>query len=294
MTKLTTQLWATSLAILLSAASLSAVANTEETTSTDSYQKEEPTKADYQGGYLKLGYGYKSEVGPYADEDQGGSLFVSGRYQGAWGFFIEASYGANELDQGLNLGYNLYNTDNWHYDIMTLTAHGENEYAYKMDDTPLVVENFDPSTMLGLRASGNFYGKTAQFVIAPISFNGDYSGGVYASAWMSQAWQIKNWEIYASGGFEYRSEAILDYYYSTTDEQRKLSLPEYKAGHGIDFIGQIGASYPVSENILFETYYRYTNVSDSITDSPIMKLAAGLPTREENITEFGILFSYVF
>lgn len=40
------------------------------------------------GGYLKVGYGYKYEKGPYEDKTSNGSLFVSGRYQTELGLLL--------------------------------------------------------------------------------------------------------------------------------------------------------------------------------------------------------------
>ncbi|WP_299944933.1 MipA/OmpV family protein [uncultured Microbulbifer sp.] len=248
---------------------------------------------DFQGGYLKVGYGYKSEVGPSDDEAKGGTLFVSGRYQVKWGFFIEAASGANRLDQSINVGFNFYNTEQWQFDLTSVRAHGRNKYGYGQPGFHQE-EKIKSSEMLGLRATGLFENQLLQLVVAPYSFNDEYNDGVYASLFASNAWQIKNWEVYASAGLVYRSEEILDYYYSTTELQSQLDFPDYQAGAGIDFVGQIGASYPISENLLFETYYRYTNISSSITDSPIMKLIIASPERKEYITEFGVLFSYVF
>ncbi|OUS25377.1 hypothetical protein A9Q98_12465 [Thalassotalea sp. 42_200_T64] len=245
------------------------------------------------GGYLKIGYGYKSEVGPYEDEVQGGSLFVSGFHQLESGFFIEASYGANELEQGLNLGYNFYNSEHWNFDILTVEAHGDIEY-HIVNDVTSIKDKKDNSGMLGFRTTGISEQTIVQFTIAPYSFNDEYDDGVYASMWAAQTWQIKNWELYASAGIEYRSENILDYYYSTSEELEDFGFPHYEADDGYNVIGQVGASYPVSENVLFETYFRYTDIADSISDSPIMQLAAQQPGRDDNITEFGLLFSYVF
>lgn len=148
--------------------------------------------------------------------------------------------------------------------------------------------------MLGLRASGFINDAIVQFTVSPISFNRDYDSGIYSSLWLGRSYQIKNWEVYFSGGLEYRSKEILDYYYSTSELMEQLGFRPYKAGAGTDVIGQVGASYPISEDVLFETYFRYTNVSDSISDSSIMQFAKYIPDRDPDITEFGLLLSYVF
>jgi hypothetical protein len=100
----------------------------QEKVSSDQTEKKERTESqlsdnDFNGGFLKVGYGYKTEISPYHSEVKGGSLFVNGRYQ--WeGLFVEAFYGANERNEGLSVGYNFYNTKQWSFDINTVLAHG--------------------------------------------------------------------------------------------------------------------------------------------------------------------------
>ncbi|MFT5691879.1 MAG: outer membrane protein [Oceanicoccus sp.] len=259
---------------------------------------------DRSGGYLKIGYGYKFEKSPYHDEKNGASVFLSGRYQFGNGIYVEASHGANELSAGNSVGYNFYNTDHWNFDIHGIQAHGRTEMGFGFknandENAEIEVLHMDRKAtyMLGLRATHTFDQTIFQFTVAPYSFNDEYDDGVFATAWAGRSWQIKNWEIHASAGINYRSEEIINYYYSTSDEivaKGASSLGPYQADGGFDVTGQIGVSYPVSKNILFESYLRYTDVSDSISDSPVMQGITNLSGRAENVSELGILFSYVF
>jgi outer membrane scaffolding protein for murein synthesis (MipA/OmpV family) len=256
------------------------------------------------GGYLKIGSGYKYEVTPYRDEKSGVAIFISGRYQFNNGLYIEASHGANELSLGNSVGYNFFNTEHWSFDAHISQAHGSTSMRFNLKDakdesSDIKVYHMDRSDtqMLGLRTTGTYGQTTIQFIAAPYSFNKDYDDGVFASAWLAHSWQIKNWELYASAGVNYRSKEIVNYYYATSDEIVSLDtpiIPAYKADGGFDIITQVGLSYPVSESILFESYLRYTDISDSISDSPVMQLFSGLNDRSDNVTEFGLLFSYVF
>lgn len=249
---------------------------------------------EWLSGYLKVGFGYKSETSIYHDKDAGGSLFLSGRYQLKPGFFIEASHGANELDQGVNFGFNFWNSQNWSFDLLTVRGHGENVYEFGGKDVPHFREVKKSTNMLGIRAVGGFGRTTFQATVAPYSFSDEYDGALYASIWGSQSWLLKNWEVYASVGAEYRSKDMLDYYYSTSDAIESQGFKHYQADSGINLITQVGTSYPISENVLFEAYARYTDLPDSITDNPVMQLGANLDGRAEGITEFGVLVSYVF
>jgi hypothetical protein len=125
----------------------------------------------------------------------------------------------------------------------------EPQQSYRMDR--------DETHMLGLRASGQ-YGQTSyQFIVAPYSFNNDYDDALFGSAWVAHTWQIKNWEFYGSLGANFRSSEIINHYYSTSNELVQLGVPmfeAYDADYGVDVISQVGLNYPVSKDLLFESY----------------------------------------
>jgi len=244
------------------------------------------------GGYLKVGLGYKNEVSPYEDKVEGLSLFVNGRYQ--WnGLFVEAFYGANERSEGLSIGYNFYNTEHWNFDINTVKAHGEirvNIY----DGNENLYQQYDKTEMIGLRATGHFGQTSVQFLVAPYSLNDDYDDGLYASMWLGQSWQIKNWELRSSIGVEYRSEEITDYYYGISAEQATTHFGEFDPEAGLNVTAQVSMSYPISRHVLFESYLRHTNYSSAVENNPVLNYASSLDTRSDKKTEFGVLLSYVF
>ncbi len=246
------------------------------------------------GGHLKLGFGYKEVVNPYEDKkkDSGKTLFLNARYQWESRLFVEASF-YRVLNTGLNVGYNVYNTENWNFDVTTLIGHGEVE-AGLYDEGKLFYKKSAITRMAGLRATGAFDKTTVQFVVAPISSNSDYDNQIYVSAWLDRSFQYKNWLLYGAVGLEYRSQEMLDYYYGISDDMATKNFAAYTPNAGIDVTAEVGASYPIRRNWLFETYYRYTDLSDGVTQSPIMQYASSLKSRTKNMSEFGILVSYVF
>jgi outer membrane scaffolding protein for murein synthesis (MipA/OmpV family) len=264
------------------------------------FAKENTEDDSYSGGFLKVGVGYKYDQNPFESEQNGFAIFVNGRYQTDIGLFIEAAFGANERQEGLNIGYNFYNTDSWNFDITTVKAFGETEVKALLVDpegilpNSFVVDKRDASQMLGLRATGTFDKSSVQFLVAPLLLGDDYDDGIYASLWAGHSWQIKNWEVYATAGLEYRSENILDHYFEPSEALQNTGLAPYDASAGIDATLQVIASYPMSENTLFEAYARYTQYSSSITESPIIQITSQFDDRSEAKKELGILFSYVF
>ena len=249
--------------------------------------------ADQSGGFLKIGAGLMYRTNPYNDKHQGYATFINGRYQGKHGLYLEFANGADELNQGLALGWNFYNTPDWHFDLNTVQAHGSMK-IHLVNETASFRENRSSSYMLGLRATGRFDDTTLQLIAAPLSISDDIDGGFYASAWLARRWQLRNWQFHASLGLQFRSKEIIEHYYGLPDGLVIDRLSDHAASSATNISGQLGVSYPLSRHWLFESYYRYTDIASEITDSPLMSIVDRPPERTANESEFGIMFSYVF
>lgn len=260
------------------------------------------------GGYLKIGVGFRYQKGLYTDKLNGLGVFFSGRYQ--WhGLYLEVTNNKQRLDAGASFGYNFYNTEHWSFDLNVHSVHGDQEgVLFFRQNDQLIFPERNSATMVGLRATGRFEQTSVQFSISPYSSNykdndgvhttnNRYDDALHASFWLDRSWQLKNWQFNAAFGVTYFSEDILNYYYGTPielyddiPEGDKISSFEYQASSGIDVTAQVGVSYPISQHWIFESYARYTDVADSITDSPFIQRWS---TSESRI-EFGALVSYVF
>ena len=94
---------------------------------------------------------------------------------------------------------------------------------------------------------------------------------------------------------QYRSEEIIDYYYGVPADLATTSTPAYSAKSGINTSIKFSADYPISEDWVLESYLSYTQLADSISDSPVMYNAVQFgDSRSENISEAGFMISYVF
>jgi len=246
------------------------------------------------GGYFKLGIGYVFETGPYRDEQNGLGIFIEGAYQWENGLFVELPGVTNKLNPGFSFGYNFYNTEHWSYDLIGNQSHGQIEYGFDDGNESIEIKR-DDTFRAGLRATGSYDKNTIQFTITPFSANDEYDDGVYASLWFAKQWQIKNWNLHASVGLQYRSEEILNYYYGVPADIATTSIPAYIAEDGINTTIQFAADYPITEDWVFESYVRHTQLSDSISDSPVIYSAVQFgEDRTENITEAGFMINYVF
>jgi len=288
--------------------------------STTVEQSSSPSETQ-SGGFLKLGAGYLNRKTPYGDQNVGYENFFSGRYQFENGLYGEFSHGGNEINTGTSIGYNFLNTNNWSFDLHLLRAHGNVYYTaiYEADGTNglkdevskqnlslTTIEDVNTASgeerirvklgethMLGLRATGYFEDTLLQFIVAPYSFNDDFDDAFYASAWISESWQVRNWQFYSSVGATYRSSDIIDHYYNLNyrpDFEEKLP----KLDSSLNITAQIGVSYSFAQSWLFESYYRYTKLSDSILDSPSIQLKDAIANSVDYDAEFALAISYVF
>ncbi len=245
-------------------------------------------------GYFKVGFGYRSETSPYHTEEDETTISLEGRYQWENGLFVELPGVSNKLSPGISYGYNFYNLDNWNFDLIGIRSHGDINYNEVISNQSIEVKR-KKSVRVGVRATGSYGSNTVQFIVTPYSNNNEYDDGLYASLWLAKEWQISNWNVYASAGIQYRSKEILDYYYGISEDIATDNTPVYQAGDGINTTLQFGFDYPISENWVFESSVRYTKLSDSISDSPIISNVVEFDnTRSDDITEVAVLISYVF
>lgn len=287
--------------------SQSALAHGNPPSKQDTYSGE----SELSGGYLKLGVGLKNRTGPFENDKHGFATFVSGRYQFENGVFVEVNEGANEFSPGLSVGYNFHNTPHWSFDVNLIEAHGSTDLGATItivDDAQNLRQEFkrdlseSATHMVALRASGQYDNSFLQFVVAPAtSLNKDIDGGYYVSAWAAQSWQWQNVELHASVGLQYRSSDILTHYYGFEEfvfESQQLNDPiiisEYEASGGINAVGQIGFSYPITQDWLLEGYVRHMRVSRAIIDSPAFQNLGTVEGRDDKLNESALVLSYVF
>ena len=217
------------------------------------------------GAYLDFGIGIGIQSAPfiYDDEnDSGLDLFVNGRYQ-KYGFFVEFPHGTSKQQATvLSLGYNFLNTEHWSYDLQLAMNHRDLDHKL-----PISNRNSQrvSHSKLGLRILGDYHNTHIKLILAGAS--GDQDGGLYASAWLSQNYSYYNWNFYGSFGIEYRNEDVVNYFYGINEVE---GLPFYRGEAGFEYTGQLGTSYPINENWVFEAFVRTALLPSGISDSPLV------------------------
>ena len=253
--------------------------------------------SDNRDGYsLSIGLGYANIESPLYDEEEidGLRVVIDGHYQ--WkGLFVEL---ANDPSRDKNLpavGYNFYNTDHWNLDLIAAAVTGRSEFNYEVDGEAKQI-SADPTSAVGFRVQGAWGNSIVQMVALPY-FNEDFrsnSAVDYASLWVGHRWQVKNWSVNGLLGAVHKSSGLLDHQFGVTGNEADGIVWAYEPSSGIDYMAHIDLSYPVSKNILFQVFSRYTLYSNAAMDSPLIELAREWDDRPENEHEFGVLLNYVF
>ncbi|NOU51451.1 MipA/OmpV family protein [Pseudoalteromonas sp. JBTF-M23] len=231
------------------------------------------------GGYLAAEFSITKGASLYKKYNTL-SLSLNGAYYFENGLFVEAPGKLNEFDSNFALGYNLFNTPDWEFDLLWSTAHGA--LGWKKS-----------TRYLGLRASGEIAGLNVQAIIAPNADTDTYKNGQYASLWLSKDWQYKNWNFYGSFGAQYRNANMLDYYYGVPEGSSYFA--PYEASGGTNLTYKMGFRKPFAENWLFEGSISYTQYAQSILDSSKTKTILKNHSNLNNYAASSSLsISYVF
>jgi hypothetical protein len=256
--------------------------------------------SDNRDGYrLSLGIGHTNADSPMYGDDDGMRLVIDGRYQ--WkGLFAElALTGASGEKDLPSIGYNFYSTDHWNLDVIAAAVTGRSEFNYVYDGQVKQISG-EPTKGVGFRAQGSWGNSIVQMVALPYIYDGEEkdfgsdSAVDYVSLWVGHRWQVKNWSVNGLLGAVYKSSGLLDHQFGVTGNEADGIVWAYEPSSGIDYMAHIDLSYPVSKNILFQVFSRYTLYSDAAMESPLIELAREWDDRPENEHEFGVLLNYVF
>jgi len=247
------------------------------------------------GGYLELGIGLRLKTRSTIDKQDGNRYNkiglvtnISGAYRYK-GLFIEASQGVND---GISLGYNVWSDNNWAADIIAANAAGdasggdpEPDY-FSLTDAQRVQATEDRDSFYsgaGIRLTGYYGNAIVQYRLLTDTID---NNGIRSAARVGYSRQVKNWNFYGVLQADYNSRKTNRFWYGVTDVQANSRFPAYDLGSTIKYSGEIGVTYPVSENIVLRSNIRSVRMPDDIVNSPIRSPVSR--------TFYTAMISYVF
>lgn len=244
------------------------------------------------GGYFELGASAysvnKIDIRQSDHQAVQPSLLISGMYQHK-GFFVEM---VHQSQDGINLGYNFWNSENWSLDL--LAANLKSSWARP--------EGIDPATLN--EAGRNAYLMSEESIYVGAGFRATrywddhyvfqyrivsdyYDGqGIQSSARLGKSWQVRNWNFHALGSIEYSSATLNQYLFGISAAEATELLPQYQPDSSFSYGVELGVAYPISESFVFRAMYRFNVLSDEVTDSPF--------NESGYVSFFNASISYVF
>ncbi len=229
------------------------------------------------GGYFELGFGLTYFVDPFIQEDEDcGShtvcptLLIGGSYHYR-GAFIEL---ADTTADGLNLGYSLWGNARWTVDFIGLNVFGDihlepdkkkADTEFQRDYDLLYRSRLTFGT--GTRVTGYFDNSIAQFRLLTDLFSGH---GFVSSLRLGHSWQYRNWNFHSILSADWFSSEMVNYWVGVTDAEATARFPTYRASSTVFFSGELGLAYPVTEHWVARAYMRYSPLSSTISDSPLV------------------------
>ncbi len=231
------------------------------------------------GGFLEIGVRAGAWTHPILGNDSkaGSGFTLAGQYRYK-GFFIEA---INSSADGINLGYQLWNNEQWLVDIIAFNATSGTEKrvdpfldpgtAYDDPATPrpgLVAKNSSSAlTGAGLRITRYFDDYIVQFRVLNDAYR---NRGQYASARLGRSWQYRNWNFHAIAGIEYLDSEYSQRTFGVTAAEAKRSyFPKYDPGATGQIEAEFGVTYPMSRRWVFRATARHSFLADAVSRSPL-------------------------
>lgn len=244
------------------------------------------------GGYFELGasvYGVnKIDVRQTDHQTIQPSLLLSGMYQYK-GLFVEMLH---QSQDGINLGYNFWNSENWSLDL--LVANLQSSWARPEGIDPKMLNEASRDLYLmsedsiyvgaGFRATRYWDDHYVfQYRIVSDYYDGQ---GLQSSARLGKSWQVRNWNFHALASVEYASATLNNHLFGVSSDEATTRFPEYHPDSSFHYGMEFGVAYPLSESLVFRAMYRFNVLSDEVTDSPFNQ--AG------HVSFFNASISYVF
>ena len=224
------------------------------------------------GGYFEFGVGLNIR-GTTDELRLTRTLLLSGAYRYR-GVFFEAftpSIGASrhgvEVD-GITIGINLWNDNRWSVDLLAADTRSRfrNVIPDNDDEDSAAIVRDSLYSGAGLRVTGYFGDTIFQFRLVDDTHGGN---GIVSSATLGYSRQLRNWNLHSLLRADYISRETGQYWYSVSADEATSGFPEFEmSSSAVTYSVEIGATYPINQNVVFRSTARYTQIPSEIRESP--------------------------
>jgi len=212
------------------------------------------------------------------------------------GLFFEALSPSAELPSGpfggISLGYTLWRNDQWTVDFLGVNATSrlatgrENDIENSPDPARerAILERRTFYNGAGIRLTGYFGNTIFQYRLVTDTHGGN---GITSSARLGYSRQVRNWNFHGVIKADFTSQETGQFWYGISEEEASERLEAFDVNSStINYSAEIGATYPVRENVVYRSIMRYTELDDALARSPIQD--------SEFIYRWSNSISYVF
>lgn len=223
------------------------------------------------GGYFEVGAGIATSTNPIVGIPEGNEkgevhtevfLDINARYQ--YGCLFGELF-SQSLEQ-FTLGCNFYNGENWSLDWVGLTQH--DEMSEEVSDDYRGLKRRRDDFMSGPRATA-YFGNYIVQLHALTDISDTHHGELY-SLRLARHWQYRNWTLHGIVGATYRSQQIMDYYFSIDESEASEKYPQSEVPAGMAYVVELGVTYPLSEKWVFRSFIRRMDLESSAMRSPLI------------------------
>ena len=228
------------------------------------------------GGYLELAglVGYENTAFDVCASCDGSGAISGLVFSGEYRYkraFVEASL--MTLD-GLNLGITLLARQHWSLDFLAASAFGElvdddfeSDFANLSEEekNKRINERETFFNGTGMRLTTYYYDVIMQFMLLKDTHGGN---GVLADVKIGQSWQYRNWNYHGIFNVKWGTDEVGDYWLGVDDAHATERFPAHKAGSGFFYLAELGVTYPISQNWVFRSVYRYGMLDSESRKSP--------------------------
>ena len=186
-------------------------------------------------------------VGADTDPELGVRLPIDLYYKG---FFIQSSSRKfSSLDQGVTLGYELINEENWQLDIISKDYfNGFSERGVDIFDEDFPpelkgIKDREEDESQGMRFT-YFMDDAVLWVDTAANLLSNVHNGWIIDSYYSLLYPYRNWDFYLGTGFTFYSSKFTDYYYGVDADEVTSFRPEYSANSSYRIQFEAMAQYP--------------------------------------------------
>jgi len=220
--------------------------------------------ADFAGN-LEIGFHLTGGSMPVVGAEDVTALFSVGGHFRFKRFFVDA---LAERSQRLQLGYNLYSGPTWSMDL--IASPGVDGPDTTLSDELASLRNRRSGVDAGLRVTG-FSGPFIVEFEALLDAADNHEGSLLTGS-IARQYLVRNWNLHWLVGARYQSADTTDFLFGVSEEEAEAGVFEaYRAGAGVTYVTELGATLPLNQYFAFRGSARYWSLPDSIVDSPLIE-----------------------